>query len=1036
MNKVVPGPVDWNINEKELGLEQTMWRKRTIACRKLISAEDKMVLDVGAGNMYLKNILPDTVKYYPLDYTKRCEETIVCDLNKKEFPNIKVDVAVCAGIIGYLNDLEWFFDELTKSVNKIVLSYQSRERGFSWSLFTTDEIIRMLSMRGFLLTGWDKELSDDWPLLARFEKVTPQSLMRNYFCTGCGACVNKCPQNAIKLYPDKQGFLKPQIDDNRCVNCSLCVDVCPTTMLRTGQETPDTAVKCFAAWADDGIRKESSSGGAFTVFAQNILEQNGTVYGVEYTKDFLVQHTGVDKIADLEKLRHSKYVQSNTKTTYVEVQEKLKNNENVLYVGTPCQIAGLKAYLGEDYEGLLTIDLVCFCVTPITAFQEYLNECYGIDELSNVIFRDKYRGWCADGYTIHKKDGTVLHLGIDTDLYQKAFHHVLCRNSTCENCRFTSFPRQGDITLGDFWGIELHDPSWNDQKGTSLILANTAKGKRFIDNVKDQFQRVQQVPIDWCREKGNRIGNDGRPRHADADCFMEMIPRYGFKKSLDTVLNKKHDVAMVCMHNYNYGNNLTNYALYQCLSDMGLTVAVINRSLDSPWTEIKSDMAMFGHNPYVSCDLIPDFANRMDKKQVNDWCNTFVVASDQLFRGEFIEGMDFHPCLDWVSSNKYMFSYGTSFGTSDFNASDAVRGKTQFYLSRFNALSVREVSGVDILEKEFGLTAEWVLDPVFLCDRKYYYEMAQMGKMRLPETQYIGGYILDPSKEKEKVFYDINKELNFEINVIGDSVMNLEQAKQLWLIPLLPNALVEEWLANICYCDLFVTDSFHGVCFALIFKKNFIVITEPGNWRGRARFESILSLFNLQNRLIESSDELTDDLINESIDYDFVEKKLESLKHESMEWLKTQIKKGKEYKGKLDVYDLFDAKYDHTIRSNEQLKQQMENVRNYTEQQFVEFKQILNQLVEFKQGLEQKVDLVVEENKKTLSHNESLKNEVIGLKDSNHEIVTRLDEYEKTKKELELRNQQLNEQLSAVYASTSWRITKGLRFVKRLLCRK
>lgn len=390
-----------------------------------------------------------------------------------------MDVAVCAGIIEYLNDLEWFFGELSRRADKIILSYKSKEGGFWGSLFTTDEIIQMLQMWGFLVTEWDREFSKEWPLLARFERITPQSLMHNYFCTGCGACVNKCPQSAIKLYPDKYGFLKPQID-GKCVNCSLCVEVCPTAKLTAVKETPDTPVKCFAAWADDEIRRDSSSGGAFTMFAQHILEKNGTIYGVDYTKDFFVSHIGVSNAADLKRLRHSIYVQSNTGTTYAEAKEKLENNENVLFVGTPCQIAGLNLFLGHQYENLLTVDLVCFCITPVTAFRQYLEEEYGIKNIKDVVFRDKYRGWNRDGYTIHMKDGSIRYLVLDTDDYQKAFYNVLCRNGTCENCQFAGFPRQGDITLGDFWAVEVHDPSWNDQKGTSLIMANTEKASCIL----------------------------------------------------------------------------------------------------------------------------------------------------------------------------------------------------------------------------------------------------------------------------------------------------------------------------------------------------------------------------------------------------------------------------------------------------------------------------------------------------------------------------------------------------------------------------
>lgn len=219
MEKVVAGPVDWNKAEQELGLDQKKWRKRTIALRKFICEEDRTVLDIGAGSMYLKQILPAQTRYYPLDYTKRCADTLVYDLNKYEFPDIRVDAAVCAGILGYIKDAEWFFNQLMVCTKKIALSYQGKEGGFEWSLYTTDEVIRMLYARGFMITQWDQELKDEWPLLACFEKVSPQLLGRNYFCMGCGACASTCPVSALCMELDDLGFLKPRIDLHKGCCC-------------------------------------------------------------------------------------------------------------------------------------------------------------------------------------------------------------------------------------------------------------------------------------------------------------------------------------------------------------------------------------------------------------------------------------------------------------------------------------------------------------------------------------------------------------------------------------------------------------------------------------------------------------------------------------------------------------------------------------------------------------------------------------------------------------------------------------------------
>lgn len=1022
MKSVIAGPVDWNINEKTLGLEQFMWRKRTIACCEFISSDDRSVLDVGAGAMYLKNILPDNVQYYPLDYTMRCADTIVCDLNNYEFPDLKVDVAVCAGIIGYLNDLEWFFQKLATCAKKIILSYQSKEGGYDYSLYTTNDIIDFLYKNNYVMTGWNKELSKDWPLLACFERVTPVTLNKNYFCTGCGACVNKCPKECIELVPDEQGFLKPIVNEQDCIDCGMCTDVCPATKCHEMNEEPlGGEIDCYAAWADDYTRSLSSSGGAFSVLAKSVLESGGVVFGVEYTSDFYVQHTCIDSVNRLEKIRKSKYVQSNTRDTYRQAKSKLDEGVFVLYVGTPCQIAGLKSFLGKDYDNLLAVDLICFCVTPVTAFRKYLDEKYGLGEIENVVFRDKYKGWSCGGYTIHKKDGSILYLGIDTDEYQKVFHNVLCRNKTCDDCRFAFFQRQGDVSLGDFWGIECHDTSWNDNKGTSLILANTKKGQLWIENLRGKFNRIEKVPYEWCRHKGNRICGDGRKRNPYADDFMKMISKKGFLKSVETIFEKKYDIAMVCMHNHNYGNNLTNYALYQCLSDMGLEVAVVNRSLDCEWKNIKSDMLMFGHNPYSRLDLIPDFSSRMEKKQVNKWCDMFVVASDQLFRSEFVEGMNFHTCLDWVSSDKYMFSYSTSLGKDQFGGTNALRNQMQFYLSRFNALSVREKSGVNILEEEFDLKAALVLDPVFLCDIKNYSQMAKNGKLRLPSQQYLGAYILDTSLEKEGIINNMREWGGFnEYRIISDSEISLQDSETRWNLDIMPNALVEEWLANIMYSDYFVTDSFHGVCFALIFNKDFIVITESGNWRGRARFESILSLLGLEDRIITNSSELTQELAMSHIDYQRVNSILDELKKDSLAWLSDQVKMGKKYRGKLSVYDIFDGKFDDTIRSNEELRRKYEETIQSNE----ELRRKYEETIQSNEGLKSYMSQLQNTNADALQ-------KIYGLLEQEQDLHKVLLD----KKMIMQENEQLHMQIAQIYDSTSWKITKGLRWIKRLFSR-
>lgn len=999
--KLAEKAVDWEKTENILGIDQFLWRKRIIALSKLIDEETQKVLDVGAGAMYLRNILPISMEYYPMDCVKRCDKTLVYDINNYEFPDMHVDVCVCAGIIEYVNDIDWLFDCLAKTCHQIVLSYKSKEAGFSTSLYTSKEVTNKLLERGFILTKWDKEFIE-WPLLASFKKVTPSLLKNNYFCTGCGACYNKCPSGAIELLPDEQGFLKPDIDFNLCIHCNKCIRVCPAT--QQSVESNSNGVDCYTAWASDEVRKDSSSGGAFSVMAQEILENGGIVYGAGWNNEFYLNHMGISQITDLKILRHSKYIQSNTKKTFEETKMVLEKGIYVMYVGTPCQIAGLRAYLEKDYENLITVDLICFCVTPVTAFRKYLEEFFGIVNIEDVVFRDKYRGWNADGYTIHKKDGTILKLGLESDYYQKAFHMVLCRNKTCEDCRYADFPRTGDITLGDFWGIDQHIESWNDRNGTSMILANSNRGKKFLSKVYKKFKRIERVPLEWIRGKGNRIEGDGRGRNTNADRFMNELKTKTFKEAFDMVINNKHDVALICLINNNYGNNLTNYALYQFLNEENYSVILIDQTQNAQWKPYKKKWELFAHVPFDTYDSIPSFDNKTDLKKLNQSCNTFLVGSDQLFRAIFVEGMDYHSCMDWVQSDKYKIAYATSFGTDDFEGGSEIKSKMKYYLKRFNAISVREYSGVNILKNEFGIDkGSWVLDPVFLCNKKYYEEMAHMGRIRIPKNNFIGAYILDPSEEKEKIInllcdkYDIKK-----YNVICDGEMNETDLQKKWNLSILSKPVVEEWLANVLYSKIYITDSFHGLCFALIFNKDFFVVSKRGSWRGQTRLKSLLGYLKLEDRIIESVKELENGKIYEHIDYKDVNFLLNDKILESKKWILEELCKGHFYNGRLETYDILGERIDKILVNAEErnkLLQRQLNEINYSTNLTVK------KLEEIVQNIDKVYNQYEGETKK-------IRDELISAQKVNGE---------------------LEKQLTDLYTSNSWKATAGPRKIKSLL---
>lgn len=1020
MSKFVKGPVDWEYwKAAHGGTDVIVWRTRTIAIRKLIGDDVRSVLDVGAGSMFLGKLLPPEVQYYPLDYERHCDETLVCDLNAYEFPDVTADVAVLAGILEYVNDVDWLLDTLSNRVSTIVLTYRGKEKGYKECLYTCDEMIMKLRYRGFVLTGRDREFEKEW-MIAKFQKAAPRLLGTNHYCTGCGACVNSCNAGAIELKPDFQGFLKPCLDTEKCVGCNRCVEVCPSIYPHENSHYANSDADCYAAWAQDEIRRESSSGGAFSVLAQSILHEGGTVFGAAWTEDFCVEHKSISSVEELAELRRSKYVQSNTMDTFRQVRDQLEKGKPVLYVGLPCQIAGLHAFLGKKYERLYAIDLICFCAVSITVFKKHLSEQFGIENVQKVVFRDKHLGWEPYGYSIYRQDGSVIQRGIDIDDYPKGYQKALYRNKTCEDCLYADFPRQGDITLGDFWGIGKHDPTWNDKKGTSIIVVNSEKGQELLDAVKADFQRIERVPLEWAKGKGNRIEKRWvSPRHKRAEDFLTNLDKYTFKERLETALQDKHDIGLICMHTNNYGNHLTNYALYQYLNDSGYSVAIINQTKGVRWNPPR-ELSLFGHIPYKQYDLVMDTENKLQLKKLNEKCGIFITGSDQLFRATFFEGTDLHPGMDWVTSNKPKVSYATSFGIEHFEGNATLKAKMGYFLKRFQAISVREASGIDILNQDFGINgAVCVLDPVFICDKEHYVNMARFGKMRLPQNAYLGGYILDPSEEKAALINKILEESELkEISIISDVPRGRDTSSSLkevsiindGPIPFLKAALVEEWLANVLYSDVFITDSFHGACFALIFEKDFWIVTNESCWRGGERLRNLVSMLEIEDRLIlEGTDFSTIDF-SEHIDYEEINRKLDAKREESKKWLREALELGKSFSDCYDVYDILGEQIDKT---SELIDKNTVNLQRVEERMTADEKRIENGLRDSAVQLKK----ILEETKK------------------HQEVERRLEQTLKEKERLLREKCALEQQIATMYQSNSWQVTWPLRKIRSVFRR-
>lgn len=315
-------------------------------------------------------------------------------------------------------------------------------------------------------------------------------------CCGCSACEQACAKRCITMVRDEEGFVYPQIEEEKCVGCGLCERVCPIISKQNVLTDVFPLPRAVGGWhRKQEIRAQSSSGGAFTLFAEYILKQKGVVYGCRLNEKFEAEHIGISNVEELGQLRGSKYIQSEIKGIYKEIKMYLEHGRMVLFTGTPCQAAGLNAFLGQKYDCLYICDFICHGVPSLKVFQSYiafLEEKYQ-DKAIHFRFRNKDRGWKQTGVQM----GTILeflHIGQKRfspgfrDAFMNGFLDNLYLRPSCYSCEFKSLPKYySDITIADFWGVKQVEPQLYDGKGTSLVLINNKHGEKFFDLVKDDF---------------------------------------------------------------------------------------------------------------------------------------------------------------------------------------------------------------------------------------------------------------------------------------------------------------------------------------------------------------------------------------------------------------------------------------------------------------------------------------------------------------------------------------------------------------------
>ena len=357
----------------------------------------------------------------------------------------------------------------------------------------------------------------------------------NSMCTGCGLCAVLCPHRCITMREDESGFFYPVIDEGICTHCGACARKC---IALSDSDSPEYEVRAFSGWnPDEAIRAESSSGGIFTAIAEATIEKGGVVFGAEYVAPLAVKHCSAKSINELKGFRGSKYQPSQAWEAFVEVKNLLTEGRQVLFSGTPCQIASIQRYTGNP-DNLVCIDIACHGVPSLKILREKCGS-FGAGEVDQIDFRNKRTGWTDYSCVFYGKNGQEIahEIASESDFMMGYIANYYIRES-CENCAFASIPRKGDISLADCW-IKVHDGTDKENKGISAVLINSEKGEKLFHLVE---QRIVLEPISLQHLlKGTPTLVQGSSLSDYRSLFWYDYMKYGYQRTM----NKYFSTAII-----------------------------------------------------------------------------------------------------------------------------------------------------------------------------------------------------------------------------------------------------------------------------------------------------------------------------------------------------------------------------------------------------------------------------------------------------------------------------------------------------------
>lgn len=437
-------------------------------------------------------------------------------------------------------------------------------------------------------------------------------------CCGCNACVQVCPMSCIEVKYDEEGFAYPKVNEEICIHCNLCDEVCP--FINKGEERLPKKILGMTN-LDDDLLMDSSSGGVFGGIASYVLSEGGIVFGAAYNEEHTVEHIGIEDIRSLNKLRHSKYVQSDIRNTFIEAETALKNDRYVLFTGTPCQILGLKNFLRIDYENLYLVDIICHGVPSPKVWKKHLYEIRNRSSsaLKKVVFRDKENEWGADIKYYYVECNNNISVKYMKDAYYMGFLKDIFLRPSCYHCQVRHFTSSSNITMGDFWGIQKTHPEQYNRMGVSAVMVNDKKGEELIEKVVKSFSIFESNIENVHKGNPNIFSSQQEPKMR-SDFFIRF--------------NQGDKLSSLIKHYCQLGNNIIAFGSY----NLRATIHQLYRYIQ------KNSLHHFSYSSIISAISEPRMLqnnlpsqNTFRREAVeHDFYKTFVQKIDAFDKNSFV----------------------------------------------------------------------------------------------------------------------------------------------------------------------------------------------------------------------------------------------------------------------------------------------------------------------------------------------------------------------------------------------------------------